>query len=198
MNTRLSVVLSAGLALGGALLGANALANDASHPEESSARASGQEHIADLTQKLENAFNEQFARGSIDRSALAGPIHDVVEAMPAAARPKVASHIDDILQTAEKLATQMTPEQRAEAVAPPSAEKIGKTQAAIISAWGWPGAVGWGGYGAFGFPAMYGLGYGNGLGYGWGGTGYGAYGGLGYGAYGGLGWGGLGLGGWYW
>ena len=140
----------------------------------------GQHRVADTTLKLEKAFNDQFVQGKVDRSAL--PIDDVVQAFPEAARPKVQAHIDQILTTAEKLAAQMTPEQRTEAVTPPAAEKVGKTTEAQTVAWGWPGYGGWGGYGAFGFPGMYGYGLGYG-GLGYGGVGYGGvgYGGVGYG-----------------
>jgi hypothetical protein len=138
-----------------------------------SAAQDGQPRIADTTLKLEKAFNDQFLQGRIDRSALAAPITDVVQAMPEEARPRVQAHIEEVLQTGDKLASEMTPEQRARAVQPVSAETIGKTAQAQIAAWGWPGVGGWGGLGAFGFPGMYGYGTG-------------------------LGWGGLGLGGWYW
>jgi hypothetical protein len=223
MKTRIhgSVALTAGLALGIAVLGATAQAADGSPADKAPAHASaasGQQRVADTTRKLENAFNEQFVHGKIDREALSGPISEVVEAMPEAARPKVKDHIELILKTGEQLASQMTPEQRAAAAEPPPAEKVGTTQQAQIAAWGWPGAAGWGGYGAFGFPGMFGLGaglgwggygttglYGAGYGLGYGttglyGTGYGLGGyGLGYGGLGyGLGWGGLGMGGWYW
>jgi hypothetical protein len=172
----LAFAISAGVALGVAALGSDARADEGSASPGSSTRdtpASGQQRVADATWMLESAFNDQFVRGTIDRDALAQPIHDVLEAMPEAARPKVQAHIETVLDTAEKLASQMTPEERAAAVLPPVAEKIGKTEQAQIYGWGWPSYGGWGGYGAFGFPGMYGLGYG-------------------------LGWGGLGLGGWYW
>jgi hypothetical protein len=231
MNTRpyRSIVFSAGFALALVAPGGIAGADEASAPRAAHALASaatvqetGQERIAATTQKLESAFNEQFVRGKIDRAALSGAIDDVVEAMPEAARPKVKDHIELVLQHGERLAAQLTPEQRAEAAAPPAPEKIGKTQQAQVTGWGWPGYGGWGGYGAFGFPAMYNLGYGYASPYlGYGGLGYGGlgYGGLGYGGFGygtsfstysayssssayssgcGLGWGALGCGGWYW
>jgi hypothetical protein len=153
-----------------------------------------QQRVAAATQKLENAFNDQFVPGKIDRAALSGAINDVVEAMPEAARPKVKDHIELVLQTAEKLASQLTPEQRAEAAAPPPPEKVGKTQQAQVAAWGWPGAAGWGGYGAFGFPAMYSLGYGYNTGYSTSSS-FGTAISTGYSSSCGLG---LGCGGWYW
>jgi hypothetical protein len=215
MNTKLSasIAITAGLALGIAMSGGAAKAAEPSAQESSSAQAApavDQQKIADTTQKLEGAFNDQFVRGKIDPTALSGEIRDVVDAMPEAARPKVKEHISQVLQTGAKLVAALTPEQRAEAAAPPAAEKVGKTSQAIVAAWGWPGMMGWGGYGAFGFPGMYGamgwgvpgwgLGY-AGLGYGLGyGVGYGAAYATGYGMYGAYGypgWG-LGCGGWYW
>jgi hypothetical protein len=106
---------------------------------------------------LEKAFNAQFERGVIDRDALSGAIHDVVQAMPQAARPNVQAHIDQILQRAEKLVSEMTPAERAEATVSPAPEAVDRTRQALINAWGWPGAAGWGGIGAFGFPAAYGF-----------------------------------------
>jgi hypothetical protein len=154
---------------------------------------SGQARIAETTLKLEKAFDDQFVQGKIDRSAL--PIDDVLQAFPEAARPKVQTHIDHVLTVGEKLAAQMSPEERTQAVTPPAAEKVGKTAQAWTGAWGWPGYGGFGGYGAFGWPGMYG--YGVGLGYGAGyGLGYGLGTGLGWGTS--TGWGGLGWGGWYW
>jgi hypothetical protein len=153
-----------------------------------------QARLADVTAKLEQAFDDQFVRGAIDRDALSGPIQDVVQAMPEAARPKVQVHIAQILQGAEKLASEMTPAERAQATASPALETIGKARQAQIAAWGWPGAAGWGGIGAFGFPAMYGVGGGYGCQYssqsvnGWG---YGVGGCVPYGY-------GLGDGSWFW
>jgi hypothetical protein len=143
---------------------------------EPTAPSAEQVRLANTTQNLEQAFNEQFVKGSIDRAALAGPIEEVVQAMPQPARPKVQTHIDQVLQTAEKLVGQMNPEERAQAAAPVAAEKIGATSQAQIAAWGWPGGLGWGGLGAFGFPGMYGTGLGWG-GLGWGGLGWGGMGG---------------------
>jgi hypothetical protein len=213
MNTKYTLTAAfAAIALGVAAGPTAARADSKAQPAAES-QHTGQDRIADTTLKLEKAFNDQFVAGKIDRSGL--PIDDVIQSFPQEARPKVQAHIEHILTTGEKLAAQMTPEQRAEAAAPPAAEKVGKTAEAQVAAWGWPGAAGWGGYGAFGFPGMFGYGagygglYGAGYGAGYGLTaGYGlGYGGLGYGGlgYGGLGYGlgyggygGLGLGGWYW
>jgi hypothetical protein len=207
-RTYTSVALSAGLALGIAILGSAARAEETSAAEGSAAQASpqaAQQRVAEATRKLESAFGDQFVNGKIDRSALAQPIADVIDAMPEAARPKVKDHVENVLQLAEKLSPQLTREQRSAVVEPPPPEKVGTTQHAIVTAWGWPGYAGWGGYGAFGFPGMYSLGWGVGW-PGWGyGLGYGtAYGASTYSAYGsayglgGLGWGGLGWGGWGW
>jgi hypothetical protein len=163
------------IALGSALGSAPARAESQAEATADAASA-GQARIADTTLKLEKAFSDQFVQGKIDRSAL--PIADVLQAMPEAARPQVQAHIDQILKTGERLASEMTPGQRAEAVQPPPSEKVGKAAQAWVSAWGWPATAGWGGFGAFGFPGMYGYG----LGLGWGG----------------LGLGGLGYGGWLW
>jgi hypothetical protein len=205
-----SVAVSAALALGIGILGSTARADETSAAAGSATQASpapAQQRIADTTRKLEKVFSDQFAQGNIDRSALSQPISDVLEAMPEAARSKVKDHVEQVVQAGEKLSSQLTPEQRSVVVAPPDPEKVGTTQHALVTAWGWPGFAGWGGYGAFGFPGMYSLGWGAGW-PGWGfGTGYGtAYGTTAaygtYGAYGlgGLGFGGLGLGwgGWYW
>jgi hypothetical protein len=156
------VGISAGLALGAALL------SDAARAEELSAReaalatqaspATGQQRVADTTWKLEKAFSEQFVQGKIDRAALSGAIAEALAAMPEAARPKVNAHIEDVLEQAEKLLSQMTPEQRAEAAAPPPPEKVGTAEQAQVVGWGWPGMGGWGGLGAFGFPGMFGFG----------------------------------------
>jgi hypothetical protein len=181
--------MSAGLALGAALL------SNAARAEELSAQgaalaaqaspATGQQRVAATTLKLEKAFTNQFVQGKIDRAALSGPIADAVAAMPEAAQPKVKEHIEAVLQQAETLLSQATPEQRAEAAAPPSPERVG-TQQAQVMAWGWPGMAGFGGLGAFGFPGMFGFGA----------TPF--VGGFGFPGWGGLGWGGLGTGGWFW
>jgi hypothetical protein len=215
MNTKYTLTAILGAIALGVAAGPSAAQADSNAQPAAESPSSGQARIADTTLKLEKAFADQFVQGKIDRSAL--PIDEVIQAFPEAARPKVQAHVDQILTTGEKLASQMTPEQRTEAVTPPAAEKVGKTAEAQVAAWGWPGYAGWGGYGAFGFPGMYGYGAGWGLGLGYGGLGYGGlgYGGLGYGGlgyaglgwgglgwgglgWGGLGWGGLGLGGWYW
>ena len=174
----LPFAVSAGVALGIAALGPTARADESSAspgPSSQAAPASGQQRVADVTWTLENAFRDQFVRGAIDRSALAGPIDDVLKAMPEAARPEVQAHIATVLATAEKLASQMTPEERAAAAAPPAAENVGKAAQAQIVGWGWPGIAGFGGFGGFGFPLLNSFGWGTGLG-----------------------WGGLGLGGAYW
>jgi hypothetical protein len=134
--------------------------------------ADGQALAAQSTLRLEKAFSEQFDRGQIDRAALQGAIDDVIQATPEEARPKVQQHIAEVLDKSAKLASELTPEQRAALTAPPP--NVGEVQLHQIAAWGWPGAMGWGGYGAFGFPGMYGYGLGYGAGYG------------------------LGMGGWYW
>jgi hypothetical protein len=85
---------------------------------------------------------------------------------------------EQTLQTAEKLAGQMSPEERAQVTQPPPPETIGATSQALVSAWGWPVYGGWGG--------MYSLPY-----YATGPSPF-------YGAGLGTGWGGLGVGGWYW
>jgi hypothetical protein len=124
--------------------------------------------------RLENAFNDQFIAGKIDRDAMAGLIDDVVQATPEEARPKMIAHIDQVLAVGANLAARMTPEQRTAVAAPPAAESVGKTQQAQLVGWGWPGAVGWGGFGAFGFPAFgaFGLGFG---GLGFAGLGFGGF-----------------------
>jgi hypothetical protein len=193
-----SIALSAGFAIGLLTLGGIARADETSAPRVFYAEvspAAAQQHVATATQKLEDAFNEQFVRGKIDRAALSSAMNDVVEAMPEAARPKVKEHIELVLQTGERLTSQLTPEQRAAAVAPPPPEKVGKTAQAQVAAWGWPGYAGFGGYGAFGFPAMYTLGYGYGSSYGTT-SAYSAS--SGYSSSCGRGWGALGCSGWYW
>jgi hypothetical protein len=193
MKTRcVSVVISSGLATGIAL----GFATQASAGEGLPQAPEGQARIAETTSKLENAFSKQFLQGQIDRTKLTGLVDEAVQAMPEAARPKTQQHIDMILDAGEKLASRMTPEERARAAAPP--EYVGRVLTGLIDAWGWPaGTAGWGGLGAFGFPGMY---------YGSGGCtpGYGAVSPWGY-SYGsecayssGYGYGGLGGGGWYW
>jgi hypothetical protein len=168
-----SVALSACVALGLAF-GATARAEQSAPPADPSVDPAAshvslpaqQARLADATLKLERAFDDQFVHGAIDRTALSGPIESVLRAMPEEARPKVQTHIANILQGAEKLAAEMTPAQRAEATVPPVLETIGSTRQAQIAAWGWPGAAGFGGLGAFGFPGMFGYGTGYGVGYG--------------------------------
>jgi hypothetical protein len=203
-----SIALSAGFALGLLTLGGAAAADETPATRAffvQSSPSAAQQNLAATTQKLEDAFNGQFVRGKIDRAALSGAIDDVVEAMPEAARPKVKDHIELVLQTGEKLVTQLTPEQRAAAVAPPAAERVGRTQQAQVAAWGYPGVAGFGGYGAFGFPAMYSLGTGYNTAYNTSsGTSYSTTSGYstgyntGYSSSCGLGYGALGCGGWYW
>jgi hypothetical protein len=168
-----SVVLSGGVALG---LSLACSAHAEPTPQQGSLPAE-QVRIAEATLSLENAFRDQFVQGKIDRDALAAPIDRVMQAMPEAARPKVQAHIDAILAGGARAASEMTPEQRALAAAPPAPETLGKTQAAQLIGWGWPATAGWGGYGAFGWPTTY-MG---GMGCGFGACGYG-----------------LGMGGWYW
>jgi hypothetical protein len=179
MQKYASVALSAGVALG-LTLACSARAepttqNDQQGSEAQRGLPAEQVRIAEATLNLENAFRDQFVQGKIDREALAQPIAQVVQAMPEAARPKVQAHIDAILAGGERDVAAMTPAQRAQVAAPP--ETLGKTQAAIIMGWGWPGMAGWGGFGAFGWPGMNMFGTG---------CGFGACG---------LG---LGMGGWYW
>jgi hypothetical protein len=111
-----------------------------------------QAHVAEVTGKLEDAFTDQFVRGTIDRGALANAIDETVQAFPEAARPKVQAHIDEVLSTSEKLVPQLSPEERADAAAPP--EPLGTEEQAALRGWGWGRARGFGGVGAFGFPSM--------------------------------------------
>jgi hypothetical protein len=171
-----SAALSAGLTLA-ATFGSAAGAEPGALPAE-------QAQVADATLKLERAFDDQFVRGSIDPEALSGSIQDVLQAMPEAARPKVQAHIAQILQGGARLASEMTPSERAQATATPALETLGKTRQAQIAAWGWPGAAGFGGLGAFGFPAGFAVGGGYSCAYqfqsvngvGWGGGGCVPYG----------------------
>ncbi len=215
-KTNAAVALFAGLALS---ISSAALASDGSGTGERVIPKADQPLVAQTTLTLENAFDKQFVNGTIDREALAGPINDVLSSMPEEARPAVQAHIGRVLDQGEKLAAQMTPEQRQAAVTPPPAERVGKTQQSQLAVWGWPGFAGWGGFGAFGFPGIWGPAWG---GIGWGGLGWGAAGWSAagwsttttttslavypFGAYGawgpyagwGGGWGCLGLGGWGW
>jgi hypothetical protein len=129
--------------------------------------ATGQARIAGTTLRLEQAFSEQFVKGQIDRDALAPLVSDVVQAMPEETRPKVQSHVEEVLAAGQALAGRMTPEERARVAAPPAASEMGKARIGVITAWGWPSQAGWGGLGAFGFPGMYGncIPYSNGYAY---------------------------------
>ncbi len=209
-----STAIVAGLALGVAM-GCSAQADSSTDAPESSSPASapssrsmtppatpasaapecGQAQIADLTGRLEDAFAKQFEQNAIDQAALEKLIAQTVQAFPQAAQEKVRIHIDSVFEMGKKVAPQMGHSERVRAITPP--EKLGRTQQALLTSWGWGGGRGFGGFGAFGFPATYywgypatysslypGLGfYGTGLGCGWGGAWCGT---------------GLGLGGWYW
>jgi hypothetical protein len=200
--------MALGLAAGGCAATTDPATQESTPFQVSSAE---QAKIAETTLKLENQFSDQFTRGQIDRAALQGAIDEVIQAMPEVARPKVQQHIAEVLDKGERLASELTVEQRAALATAPSAEETPKAQVDVVTMWGWPGAVGYGGYGAFAFPGMYGYGYGY-PGYGYGGMynpagynppGYNPYTGNapgynppgmgGYG-YGGLGYGGLGYG----
>jgi len=181
-STFASVAFPAGLAF--AVLGCAAGA-DPSAGEARGTPPDPQQRIASTTLALEKAFDVQFVKGQVDRDSLQPLVYDVLQAMPDDMRPRVESHIYDVIARGQKDAAEMTPDQRAQIAAPVSADKLGPQQVEIIGAWGWGG------------PAFGGAGYG--LGYG--GLGYGA----GYGAGYGLGWGGLGafgfpgsFGGWGW
>jgi hypothetical protein len=113
-----------------------------------------QERVAATTLNLEKAFSDQFVQGNIDRSALTGAIDDVLQAMPEASRAGAQEHIDRILAAGQKLAAQMTPEQRAAVASAPSPEQVGHAKQGLVAGYGWPGAAGWGGLGAFGWPAF--------------------------------------------
>lgn len=170
-RTCVLVALSAGVAVGLAFApvaraeGSAQQADDPAQQQSASEPAAneGQARIADATLRLEKAFGDQFVQGSIDRSALSEPIDAVVQAMPEAVRPKVQEHIDQVIQSAVRLASQMTPAERTAAATAPPLESLGKTQQAQIAGFGWPAAAGWGGLGAFGFPG-YGTGYSTGYG----------------------------------
>jgi hypothetical protein len=186
MKTKYTLVALTGAVATGFTLGCAAPAESSSQAEQTaeqssaveSSSSSAQARIADTTLKLEKAFNDQFLQGKIDRTALSGPIQDVVQAMPEEARPKVQAHIEQILQAGDTLASKMTPEERAQATQPAAKEHVGTTEQAQIAAWGWPGLAGWGGFGAFGFPGM----FAGGTGFGWG-AGLGLGSGLGWGAW---------------
>jgi hypothetical protein len=210
----LSVPLSISIALGfaaGCASGSEAPPPPPPQEGQSALPRVDQSQIADTTLKLEMIFSKQFEAGQIDRGALAQPIKDVLQAMPEEARAKVQHHIDQVIDSGEKLAAQLPPAERKKLTAAPSGteDEAGHLRLYIASGWGYPyGAVGWGGYGAFGFPGMYyggygypGIGYGYATGYASGyATGYAGYGGYGYGGYGygGCGAYAMGCGGWYW
>src|SRR5579884_2914608 len=143
-SKHLSVPLVGCLALAPVIAGCSGtsdpLAQEAT-PAQTAAPYEGQAHIALATLKLENQFSDQFRRGAIDRAALQPAVDDVLRAMPEAVRPKVQQHVADVLGRGEKLAPQLTSEQRAALTAAPPAERLGKTEIDIISAWGFPGAV---------------------------------------------------------
>lgn len=214
--------LALGLAAAGCSGGSESATDEAQSSQSSAADVSqsqsntatqapspdAQKAIAQATLQLENEFSDQFTRGQIDRTALQGAIDDVVQAMPEAARAKVQQHIDDMINQGEKLASQLTPAQRAAIATPPSNSNLDQVRVGIITGWGYPGAVGWGGYGAFGFPGMWGHAYGYGpyfggyyhhrrYGYGYGYGNYLPVYGYGYGC-GAWGCNGLGNIGWYW
>jgi hypothetical protein len=120
---------------------------------QASPEGASQGQVAATTLRLEKAFSDQFVRGDIDRGALTGAIEDVLQAVPETARAGAQEHIDRVIATGQKLAAQMTPEQRAEAAAPPSPEQSGQLRQ-FVGGFGWPGAAGFGGLGAFGFPGL--------------------------------------------
>jgi len=211
MNTRtLSVAFSAGVALAVAL-GCTARADDSSQapPGQQAAAPTGQARIGETTWSLERAFSDQFVRGQVDSQALAPLVDAVVQAMPEAARSKVAAHIAQVIATGQSLASTMSADQRARVAAAPAAGAGGTTAVpiGIVSSWGWPGYAGWGGIGAFGFPGMYYNCVPYSSGYAapyfsptWGGytSGYSAGNFSSLACGGGTGYGGLGAGGWYW
>jgi len=123
-----------------------------------------QGQVAATTLRLEKAFSDQFVHGNIDRGALTGAINDVLQAMPETARAGAEEHIDRVIATGQKLAAEMTPDQRAAAATPPSPEQLGQLKQ-FVGGFGWPGAAGFGGLGAFGFPAFGGWGGGWGTGF---------------------------------
>jgi hypothetical protein len=141
------VVVSTGVALGLAIA-----------PAVRAEPSADQARVAEVTLRLERAFDDQFVKGTIDRGALSVPIDEVLKAMPESVRQHVSVHITRVLDAAEGMASQMTPEQREQLAASPAPEKVGQAVQAQVAAWGWPGAAGWGGYGAFGFPS-FGTGY---------------------------------------
>jgi hypothetical protein len=117
-----SGVLCAGVALA---LGTGCSSQPASNGEgdeitgAQTAPVEGQERVAETTAALTDAIAAQLGQGTIDRAALAGPIARVVESSPEEARPEVQADIQDTLADAEDLASQMSPEQRADVAAHP-------------------------------------------------------------------------------
>jgi hypothetical protein len=150
-TTHASVLLAGSIVTLGVSVGCSAQVDP--HPSDHA--------LADATLALEHTFSDQFVKGAIDRSALAAPIDDVLQATAEPYRRRFRRHIEDVLQTAEQTVTTTTPEQRAKVAAAP--ETLGETQQAVIGAWGWPGAAGWGGYGAFGFPTGFATGFATGI-----------------------------------
>jgi hypothetical protein len=103
-----------------------------------------QERIAETTAALQDALTTQFEQGTIDRAALAGPIDQVVQSFPEEARPEVQSHIANMLDDASSLASQMSPEQRADVAAHP--EHVDSVNDAIYRRpWRGMWRPGWGG-----------------------------------------------------
>ena len=104
------VALSTGAALGLTFTAAAGAEGSAGHtdPAQELSASEGsapveQARLAEVTLKLEKAFDDQFVRGAIDRDALSGPIGDVLQAMPEAARPRVQVHIAEVLRAGERL-----------------------------------------------------------------------------------------------
>jgi hypothetical protein len=116
------------------------------------AQASDAARIAEAALKLERAFSAQFVEGQVDRDALAPFVADAVRSMPEAVQPQVDSHIARVIDAGQRLASAMTPDQRAQLVA---ARPPRHAQIAVVNPWGVPigqDALGWGGFGAFGYP----------------------------------------------
>jgi hypothetical protein len=115
-------------------------ASPSANPDQSG--SPDEPRTAETTQKLEEAFSDQFVKGQIDRDALAPLVDDVLQAVPAEERSNVKAHIDDVIALGQQTAAQMTPEERAKLVATPPAGE-GKVQIAPIG-WfgGWRGGFG--------------------------------------------------------
>jgi hypothetical protein len=147
---------------------ADASPSDAEGSGSPTVQASGQAQIAATTLRLEKAFSDQFVKGQIDPEALAPLVDDVVQAMPEAVRPTVEAHIAQVLEAGQRLALQMTPEQRVQVAVPPARNEAGDVPIAVVNPLGIPigqDAFGWGGLGGFGYPGV-GVGYpGVGVGY---------------------------------